>query len=174
MISNTNVENNKTLDVKDFKIVFKYKYLVNAEYLKNILFENEILAVINYDESTLLVEEINYSKSVSIISKENIDESKTIDQENFMEEYNEWNANNLNPGHYLGGHIPFFYRTRANHLKFALVTLISLVIQISMIFITTSISLWNIVFLILTLIIFINFLYSGIHYNSEKKKHNSE
>ncbi|HFK5565805.1 TPA: hypothetical protein ACG0AB_001288 [Elizabethkingia anophelis] len=170
MISNTNVENKKTLDVKDFKIVFKYKYLVNAEYLKNILFENEILAVINYDESTLLVEEINYSKSVSIISKENIDESKTIDQENFMEEYNEWNANNLNPGHYLGGHIPFFYRTRANHLKFALVTLISLVIQISIMFIATNISLWNILFLIVTIITGINFLISWLNYKSEKRK----
>ena len=42
MLLATSMENNKTLDIKDFKIVFKYKYLVNAEYLKNILFENEI------------------------------------------------------------------------------------------------------------------------------------
>lgn len=69
MLLATSMENNKTLDIKDFKIVFKYKYLVNAEYLKNILFENEILAVIDYDESTLLVDEINYNKSLSIISK---------------------------------------------------------------------------------------------------------
>lgn len=83
MLLATSMENNKTLDIKDFKIVFKYKYLVNAEYLKNILFENEILAVIDYDESTLLVDEINYNKSLSIISKENIDESKTIDRGKF-------------------------------------------------------------------------------------------
>ncbi|HFK5592239.1 TPA: hypothetical protein ACGZ94_000460 [Elizabethkingia anophelis] len=170
MLLATSMENNKTLDIKDFKIVFKYKYLVNAEYLKNILFENEILAVIDYDESTLLVDEINYNKSLSIISKENIDESKTIDQENFMEEYDEWNRYNTNPGHYLGGHIPFFYKTRSNHLKFTLVTLISLVIQISIMFIATNISLWNILFLIVTIITGINFLISWLNYKSEKRK----
>ncbi|WP_222931971.1 hypothetical protein, partial [Elizabethkingia miricola] len=63
MLLATSMENNKTFDTNDLKVVLKYKYLVNAEYLKSILFENEILAVINYDESTLLVDEINYNKS---------------------------------------------------------------------------------------------------------------
>ena len=154
---------------KSLKKVFQYEYLVNAEYLKDILQENNISAIIDYQNKSLFVEDNDINKAILIINEENIDESKTIDQENFMEEYDEWNRNSLNPGHYLGGHIPFFYKTRSNHLKFAIIALISLIIQIVLLFITTNIDLWNILFLIVTIITGINFLISWLNYKSEKR-----
>ncbi|AJW62218.1 hypothetical protein VO54_00732 [Elizabethkingia miricola] len=158
---------------KSLKKVFQYEYLVNAEYLKDILQENNISAIIDYQNKSLFVEDNDINKAILIINEENIDESKTIDQENFMEEYDEWNRNSLNPGHYLGGHIPFFYKTRSNHLKFAIIALISLIIQIVLLFITTNIDLWNILFLIVTIITGINFLISWLNYKSEKESHNN-
>ncbi|OPB95259.1 hypothetical protein [Elizabethkingia occulta] len=155
---------------KSLKKIFQYEYLVNAEYLKDILQENKISAIIDYENKSLLVKDSDFNKAILIINEENIDESKTIDQENFMEEYDEWNKNNLNPGHYLGGHIPFFYKTKSNHLKFAIITFINLIIQIVLLFITTSIDLWNILFLIVTIIIEINFINSWVNYKSEKRK----
>lgn len=155
---------------KSLKKIFQYEYLVNAEYLKDILQENKISAIIDYENKSLLVKDSDFNKAILIINEENIDESKTIDQENFMEEYDEWNKNSLNPGHYLGGHIPFFYKTKSNHLKFAIITFISLIIQIVLLFITTSIDLWNILFLIVTIIIEINFINSWVNYKSEKRK----
>lgn len=158
---------------KSLKKVFQYEYLVNAEYLKDILQENNISAIIDYQNKSLFVEDNDINKAILIINEENIDESKTIDQENFMEEYDEWNRNSLNPGHYLGGHIPFFYKTRSNHLKFAIIALISLIIQIVLLFITTNIDLWNILFLIVTIITGINFLISWLNYKLEKESHNN-
>ncbi|ATL42578.1 hypothetical protein OZ664_06495 [Elizabethkingia sp. HX WHF] len=158
---------------KSLKKVFQYEYLVNAEYLKDILQENNISAIIDYQNKSLFVEDNDINKAILIINEENIDESKTIDQENFMEEYDEWNRNSLNPGHYLGGHIPFFYKTRSNHLKFAIIALISLIIQIVLLFITTNIDLWNILFLIVTIITGINFLISWLNYKLEKETHNN-
>ncbi|MCL1668741.1 DUF2007 domain-containing protein [Elizabethkingia ursingii] len=155
---------------KSLKKIFQYEYLVNAEYLKDILQENKISAIIDYENKSLFVEDNDFNKAIQIINEENIDETKTIDQENFMEGYDEWNRNSLNPGHYLGGHIPFFYKTRSNHLKFAIITLISLIIQIVLFFIATNIDLWNILFLIITIIIGINFTVSWINYKSEKRK----
>lgn len=155
---------------KSLKKIFQYEYLVNAEYLKDILQENKISAIIDYENKSLLVKDSDFNKAILIINEENIDESKTIDQENFMEEYDEWNKNSLNPGHYLGGHIPFFYKTKSNHLKFAIITFINLIIQIVLLFITTSIDLWNILFLIVTIIIEINFINSWVNYKSEKRK----
>ncbi|OPC64601.1 hypothetical protein DSC47_05045 [Elizabethkingia miricola] len=158
---------------KSLKKVFQYEYLVNAEYLKDILQENNISAIIDYQNKSLFVEDNDINKAILIINEENIDESKTIDQENFMEEYDEWNRNSLNPGHYLGGNIPFFYKTRSNHLKFAIIALISLIIQIVLLFITTNIDLWNILFLIVTIITGINFLISWLNYKLEKESHNN-
>ncbi|PUB34541.1 hypothetical protein C8J95_102205 [Elizabethkingia sp. YR214] len=155
---------------KNLKKIFQYEYLVNAKYLKDILQENKISAIIDYENKSLFVEDNDFNKAILIVNEENINESKTIDQENFMEEYDEWNRNSLNPGHYLGGHIPFFYKTRSNHLKFAIITLISLIIQIVLFFIATNIDLWNILFLIITIIIGINFTVSWINYKSEKRK----
>ena len=64
---------------------------MNAEYLKDILQENKISAIIDYENKSLLVKDSDFNKAILIINEENIDESKTIDQENFMEEYDEWN-----------------------------------------------------------------------------------
>lgn len=76
---------------KSLKKIFQYEYLVNAEYLKDILQENKISAIIDYENKSLLVKDSDFNKAILIINEENIDESKTIDQENFMEEYDEWN-----------------------------------------------------------------------------------
>ena len=48
-----------------------------------------------------------------------------------------------------------------------------MIIQIVLLFITTSIDLWNILFLIVTIIIEINFINSWVNYKSEKEKHNN-
>ena len=75
----------------------------------------------------------------------------------------------LKSGTLFRGHIPFFYKTKSNHLKFAIITFINLIIQIVLLFITTSIDLWNILFLIVTIIIEINFINSWVNYKSEKE-----
>ncbi|WP_244314611.1 hypothetical protein [Riemerella anatipestifer] len=97
----------------NFIEIFKCKYLVNSEYLKDILSENKIEAHI---KNGILVKNSDIKIALEIISTQDIDEGETIDQENFMTEYKEWNDNNLNPGHYLGGNIPFFIKTRSNYL----------------------------------------------------------
>ena len=94
--------------------LIKCKYLANAEYLKSVLADKNIYAEINFDDHSITVNRSNLKEAKELISKEDLDETETIDQENFMEGFNERNNNNVDPGHYLSGNIPYFYRTGSN------------------------------------------------------------
>lgn len=153
---------------ENLKEILKCKYLVNAEYLKDILTEKNIYAEINYDDNSLLVNKSDFENVRKIIQKENIDETETIDQENFIEELEEWNKNNINPGHYLGGQLPYFYKTKSNHLTFAILFFTGFLFQIGVLFFT-NISLWNIIFAVFTLVIAMNFMISSFNYRDELK-----
>lgn len=157
----------------DFKEIFKYKYLVNAEYLKTILNEKNIETIIDYDNNFILVRESNIVAAQTIIQNEKLDETETIDQENFMEGFEEWNKERLNPGHYLGGHLPYYYRTKSNHMTFAILFFISSLFHIGILFFS-NITLWNIIFIFITLAISLNFMISGFNYRDEvnRKKKN--
>ncbi len=148
--------------------IFRCKYLVNAEYLKEVLNENNIDAEINYEFNSILVKECNITEAQKIIKKETLDETETIKQDNFMGGLDEWNENRLNPGHYLGGNLPYFYQTKSNHMTFAVLFFISFLFQIGMLFFT-NITLWNIIFMIINLIVAINFMISGFNYRDEFK-----
>ncbi|UZX27837.1 hypothetical protein [Riemerella anatipestifer] len=123
----------------NFIEIFKCKYLVNSEYLKDILSENKMGAHI---KNGILVKNSDIKIALEIISTQDIDESETIDQENFMTEYKEWNDNNLNPGHYLGGNIPFFIKTRSNHLFWGIATLGFFILQAVTLIYSSNFSLW--------------------------------
>ncbi|UBB89994.1 hypothetical protein J4771_01180 [Candidatus Kaistella beijingensis] len=153
---------------KDLIEIYRCKYLVNAEYLKNVLNENKIIAEVDAENNSVLINESDFDSAKIIIQNEKLDESETIDQENFMEGVEEWSNNRLNPGHYLGGNLPYYYRTKSNHMTFAILFFISLVFQIGILFFT-NITLWNIIFAIITLIITINFMISGFNYRDEFK-----
>ena len=153
----------------DFTVLKKFKYLVNAEYLKNMLEDNKIESQINYENNTLSVKIADLKIAKIIVEKQQFDETDTIDQENFLDGLDEWNNNNLNPGHYLGGNLPFFYKTKANHMTFAILSYLSFALQIGLLFYTTNYSLWNFFFLIITLIIAVNFMISGFDYKEEFK-----
>ena len=148
--------------------IFRCKYLVNAEYLKEVLNENNIDAEINYEFNSILVKECNITEAQKIIKKETLDETETIKQDNFMGGLDEWNENRLNPGHYLGGNLPYFYQTKSNHMTFAVLFFISFLFQIGMLFFT-NITLWNIIFMIINLLVAINFMISGFNYRDEFK-----
>ena len=148
--------------------IFRCKYLVNAEYLKEVLNENNIDAEINYEFNSILVIECNITEAQKIIKKETLDETETIKQDNFMGGLDEWNENRLNPGHYLGGNLPYFYQTKSNHMTFAVLFFISFLFQIGMLFFT-NITLWNIIFMIINLLVAINFMISGFNYRDEFK-----
>ncbi|MCD5968980.1 hypothetical protein [Riemerella anatipestifer] len=90
----------------------------------------------------ILVKNSDIKIALEIISTQDIDESETIDQENFMTEYKEWNDNNLNPGHYLGGNIPFFIKTRSNHLFWGIATLGFFILQAVTLIYSSNFSLW--------------------------------
>ncbi|MDY3520553.1 hypothetical protein PG614_03730 [Riemerella anatipestifer] len=154
----------------NFIEIFKCKYLVNSEYLKDILSENKIEALINYENNGILVKNSDIKVALEIISTQDIDESETIDQENFMTEYKEWNDNNLNPGHYLGGNIPFFIKTRSNHLFFGVATLGFFILQAVTLIYYSNFSFWNIIFTILTFLSGVNFMISWFNYQNEKKR----
>ena len=153
--------------------IFRCKYLVNAEYLKEVLNENNIDAEINYEFNSILVKECNITEAQKIIKKETLDETETIKQDNFMGGLDEWNENRLNPGHYLGGNLPYFYQTKSNHMTFAVLFFISFLFQIGILFFT-NITLWNIIFMIITLIVAVNFMISGFNYRDELKIKNKK
>ena len=148
--------------------IFRCKYLVNAEYLKEVLNDKNIDVEINYDSNSILVKECNVTEAQKIINNEALDETETINQDNFMEGLDEWNENRLNPGHYLGGNLPYYYQTKSNHMTFAVLSFISFLFQIGMLFFT-NITLWNIIFMIINLIVAINFMISGFNYRDEFK-----
>ena len=148
--------------------IFRCKYLVNAEYLKEVLNDKNIDVEINYDYNSILVNEYNVSEAQKIIKNETLDETETINQDNFMEGLDEWNENRLNPGHYLGGNLPYYYQTKSNHMTFAVLFFISFSFQIGILFFT-NITLWNIIFMIITLIVAVNFMISGFNYRDELK-----
>ncbi len=141
---------------------------MNAEYLKNVLNENNIYAEINFDNNSVLIYKSDFDTANNIIQNEKLDETETINQKNFMEGLEEWNQNRLNPGHYLGGNLPYYYKTKSSHMIFAILFFISFIFQIGILFFT-NISFWNIILLIITLKIAINFMISGFNYRDELK-----
>ena len=132
--------------------IFRCKYLVNAEYLKEVLNDKNIDVEINYDYNSILVNEYNVSEAQKIIKNETL---------------------RLNPGHYLGGNLPYYYQTKSNHMTFAVLFFISFLFQIGILFFT-NITLWNIILMIITLIAAVNFMISGFNYRDELKIKNKK
>ena len=137
--------------------IFRCKYLVNAEYLKEVLNDKNIDVEINYDYNSILVNEYNVSEAQKIIKNETLDETETINQDNFM----------------VGGNLPYYYQTKSNHMTFAVLFFISFLFQIGILFFT-NITLWNIILMIITLIAAVNFMISGFNYRDELKIKNKK
>lgn len=97
------------------KVIKTFKFAANLEYIHSVLDENKIAHSIDLENLHILSNEPQESKILKIIEDLNLDEKEVEIDENFQNDYDDWHKNSLNPGHFMGGRIPFFYWTKKNY-----------------------------------------------------------
>ncbi|MCD9855822.1 hypothetical protein LUD75_13945 [Epilithonimonas sp. JDS] len=93
----------------------KFKFASNLEYVHLILNEQEIPHSIDIENLILFSEDIQKANILRIINNLNLDENEVDVDENFQKDFEDWHNNSLNPGHFTGGKIPFFYWNVKNY-----------------------------------------------------------
>lgn len=97
------------------QIIKTFKFVSNLEYVHLILEEQNILHSIDLEHLNLHSDESQKSKILKIIDDLNLDENEVEIDENFQQDFDDWHKNSLNPGHFMGGRIPFFYWNKRNY-----------------------------------------------------------
>ncbi|QOW09378.1 hypothetical protein Q73A0000_02890 [Kaistella flava (ex Peng et al. 2021)] len=97
------------------KIIKTFKFASNLEYVHSVLNEQKIIHSIDLQNLTISSEEFQEPKILKIIRGLNLDEKEVKIDENFQKDYDDWHKNSLNPGHFMGGRIPFFYWNKKNY-----------------------------------------------------------
>lgn len=95
--------------------VKKFKFVSNLEYVHLILDEKDIPYSIDTEKLSLFSDDSQKAKILQIINDLNLDENEVEVDENFQKDFEEWHSNSLNPGHFTGGKIPFFYWNIKNY-----------------------------------------------------------
>lgn len=93
----------------------KFKFVSNLEYVHSILSEQEIPHSIDIENLSLSSESKYKEEILQIIINLNLDENEVEVDENFQQDFEDWHSNSLNPGHFTGGKIPFFYWNVKNY-----------------------------------------------------------
>lgn len=97
------------------KVIKTFKYLSNLEYVHSILEEDKIPYSIDWENLNISSDKLEESKILKIIDDLNLDENEVAVDENFQKDFDDWHKNSLNPGHFMGGRIPFFFWNKKNY-----------------------------------------------------------
>ena len=141
------------------KVIKIFKFVSNLEYVHSVLEEQKIAHSIDLENSTISSDEYQESKILKIIDELNLDEKEVEVDENFQQDFDDWHKNSLNPGHFMGGRIPFFFWNKKNY-PFLLFTIFFVPIVTFFIVIFQDRMYWN--FDLFSVSIFIFYLFVGI------------
>lgn len=141
------------------KVIKIFKFVSNLEYVHSVLEEQKIAHSIDLENSTISSDEYQESKILKIIDDLNLDEKEVEVDENFQQDFDDWHKNSLNPGHFMGGRIPFFFWNKKNY-PFLLFTIFFVPIVTFFIVIFQDRMYWN--FDLFSVSIFIFYLFVGI------------
>ena len=97
------------------KVIKTFKFAANLEYVHSVLEEQKIDHSIDLENLSISSNEFQEQKIIKIIENLKLDENEVEIDENFQNDYDDWHKNSLNPGHFMGGRIPFFYWTKKNY-----------------------------------------------------------
>lgn len=142
------------------KVIKTFKYLSNLEYVYSILEEEKISHSIDWENLNISSDKLEESKILKIIDDLNLDENEVEVDENFQKDFDDWHKNSLNPGHFMGGRIPFFFWNKKNY-PFLLFTIFFTPI-VSIIIMSFADGDWNFDLDLYSFAIFLFYLFLGI------------
>jgi len=153
----------------------KFKFVSNLEYVHSILDEQNIPHSIDTENLSLYSDDFHKTKILQIINDLNLDENDVEIDENFQKDFEDWHKNSLNPGHFTGGKIPFFYWNVKNY-PFILFTIffvptISLIILIIQGNYSLDFDFFGIVIFLFYLFVGISMFIQWINYKKQQKQH---
>ena len=91
------------VEIKRFKFVSNLDFVCQGLKDKGILFEAD------WENNILYCEEKDKQDVFDFVNSLNLDENNVEVDENFQNDFEDWHKNSLNPGHFTGGKIPFFF-----------------------------------------------------------------
>ncbi|MBU8881999.1 hypothetical protein KSK37_02765 [Kaistella sp. DKR-2] len=97
------------------KVIKNFKFVSNLEFVHSILKEHNILHAIDLENLSISSDEFERNKILQIIEDLKLDENEVEVDDNFQKDFDDWHQNSLNPGHFMGGRIPFFYWNKKNY-----------------------------------------------------------
>ena len=97
------------------KVIKNFKFASNLEYVHSVLKEQNIPHSIDRENLSISSDEYEKNRILQIIEDLKLDENELEVDENFQQDFKDWHKNSLNPGHFTGGRIPFFFWNRKNY-----------------------------------------------------------
>ena len=156
--------------------IIKFKFVSNLEYVHTILDEQNIPHSIDIENIVLYSDNVYKSRIIEIIDQLNLDENEVEVDENFQKDFDDWHKNSLNPGHFTGGRVPFFYWNVKNFPFLAFTIFFSPIISIIILFgfgsgeFNMNFDFYSILIFLIYLFIAISMLVQWINYRKNKKK----
>lgn len=107
------------IEIKKFKFVSNLDFVCQGLKDKGILFEAD------WENNILYCEEKDEKEVFEFINSLNLDENEVEVDESVIAGYKEWDKNMYNPGHFTGGHMPFFDKEKNNYALYGWITIMS-------------------------------------------------
>ncbi len=142
--------------------VKKFKFASNLDFVCQGLKDKGILFEADWENNILYCEEKDKQDVFDFINSLNLDENDVEVDENFQNDFEDWHKNSLNPGHFTGGKIPFFFWNVKNY-PFILFTIFFVpIISGVIIFLLERNEDLNLSFDFFDIIIFLFYLFVGV------------
>lgn len=96
-------------------VIKQFKFAANLEYAHSVLTELKIPHTVDGENLNISADENEKDKILQILTELKLDENDVDVDENFQKDFDDWHSNSLNPGHFTGGRIPFFFWNKKNY-----------------------------------------------------------
>ncbi|ROI14837.1 hypothetical protein EGH73_01025 [Epilithonimonas hominis] len=103
----------------------KFKFVSNLDFVCQSLKDKGILFEADWENNILYCEEKDKQNVFEFINSLNLDENEVEVDESVIAGYKEWDKNMYNPGHFTGGHMPFFDKEKNNYALYGWITIMS-------------------------------------------------
>ena len=103
----------------------KFKFVSNLDFVCQSLKDKKILFEADWKNNILYSEEKDEKEVFEFINSLNLDENEVEVDESVIAGYKEWDKNMYNPGHFTGGHMPFFDKEKNNYALYGWITIMS-------------------------------------------------
>lgn len=103
----------------------KFKFTSNLDFVCQSLKDKKILFEADWKNNILYCEEKDEKEVFEFINSLNLDENEVEVDESVIAGYKEWDKNMYNPGHFTGGHMPFFDKEKNNYALYGWITIMS-------------------------------------------------